>query len=113
MIYYISILLIGVGIYGLLTQKDLFKHLISLTIIDTAVNIFIIALGFVNKPDVQPPIYTQFIKIPNFVDPLPQALVLTAIVIGVGVLALGASLLIKVKEMYGTTNVEELRSVKE
>nr|WP_231556061.1 NADH-quinone oxidoreductase subunit K [Thermotoga neapolitana] len=36
MVYMISIILMGVGVYGLLTQKNLFKHLVSLTIIDTA-----------------------------------------------------------------------------
>ena len=113
MVYWIAILLIGIGIYGLLTQKDLFKHLISLSIIDTAVNVFIIAAGFVEGG--KAPIYSKLV--PNFslsfVDPLPQALVLTAIVIGVGVLALGASLLVRIKEKHGSTNVEEMKGVGE
>ena len=109
MVYYISIALIGVGIYGLLSQKNLFKHLVSLTIIDTAVNIFIISIGYVKGKEA--PIYSIFTPTANFVDPLPQALVLTAIVIGVGVLALGAVLVMKIKEKYGTLNVEEIKDV--
>ncbi|MDN5337235.1 MAG: multicomponent Na+:H+ antiporter subunit [Thermotogaceae bacterium] len=107
MIYYISIILIGIGVYGLLSQKNLFKHLISLALIDTAINLFIVSTGYVNGKEA--PIYSEFTPIANFVDPLPQALVLTAIVIGVGVLALGAAMLIKIKEKYGTLNVEEIR----
>ncbi|MBO8139896.1 MAG: cation:proton antiporter subunit C [Thermosipho sp. (in: Bacteria)] len=106
MVYYISFILIGIGIYGFLTQKNLFKHLISLTIIDTAINIFIISLGYISGEEA--PIYSKYTPIANFVDPLPQALVLTAIVIGVGILALGVSLLIKVYEKYGTLDVEEI-----
>jgi len=107
MIYYISIILIGVGIYGLLSQKNLFKHLVSLVIIDTAVNLFIIASGYVEGKEA--PIYSVFTPVANFVDPLPQALVLTAIVIGVGIIALGAALLVRVKQKYGTLNIEEIR----
>jgi multicomponent Na+:H+ antiporter subunit C len=99
-------MLIGIGIYGLLTQKNLFKYLVSLTIIDTAINIFIISIGYIEGKEA--PIYSKYTPIANFVDPLPQALVLTAIVIGVGTLALGASLLIKVDEKYGTLEVEEI-----
>ena len=114
MVFWISTLLFSVGIYGLLTQKNLFKQLISLGIIDTAVNIFIIAIGYVEGG--KAPIYTQ--GLPNFlkgafVDPLPQALVLTAIVIGVGVLALGASLLVRVKEKHGSLDVEKMKGVGE
>lgn len=110
MVYYISFILIGVGIYGILTQKNLFKTLVSLTIIDTAINILIISLGYIEGSDV--PIYSKYTQSANFVDPLPQALVLTAIVIGVGTLALGASLLIRVYEKYGTLDTEEI-AVKE
>ncbi|OOC36109.1 monovalent cation/H+ antiporter subunit C [Thermosipho melanesiensis] len=106
MIYYISFLLIGIGIYGLLTQKNLFKYLVSLTIIDTAINLFIISIGYINGKDV--PIFSKYTKTANFVDPLPQALVLTAIVIGVGTLALGTSLLIRTYEKYSTLDVEEI-----
>ncbi|MCD6545929.1 MAG: cation:proton antiporter subunit C [Thermotogae bacterium] len=107
MVYYISIILIGVGIYGLLSQKNLFKHLISLVMIDTAVNIFIIATGYVNGKEA--PIYSIFTPTANFVDPLPQAFVLTAIVIGIGIIALGAALLVKIEQKYGTLNVEKIR----
>ncbi len=114
MVYGISIILIGIGIYGLMTQKNLFKHIVSLSIIDTAVNIFIVATGYVSNG--KAPIYTRALPgfSPNsFVDPLPQALVLTAIVIGVGTLALGASLLVRVKEKHSSINVENMKGVGE
>ena len=113
MVYTVSIILFGIGVYGLLTQKNLFKYLISLSIIDTAVNVFLIATGYVEGG--LAPIYTPsvFSSSENFVDPLPQALVLTAIVIGVGVLALGATLLVKIKGKHSSLDLESMRGVGE
>jgi len=111
MIYYIAFILIGVGLYGIVSQKNLFKQLVSLTIIDTAVNIFIVSLGYLDGAEA--PIYSYVTPVANFVDPLPQALVLTAIVIGVGILALASMLLIHINEEHGSVDVEEIRAAKE
>ncbi|MGQ9855750.1 MAG: sodium:proton antiporter [Fervidobacterium sp.] len=111
MLYYISFILFGIGLYGIISQKNLFKQLVSLTIIDTAVNIFIVSLGYLKGAEA--PIYSVITPVANFVDPLPQALVLTAIVIGVGTLALGAMLLVHINEEYGSVDADEIRAAKE
>ncbi|MEJ5256958.1 MAG: sodium:proton antiporter [Fervidobacterium sp.] len=111
MLYYISFVLFGIGLYGIISQKNLFKQLVSLTIIDTAVNIFIVSLGYLKGAEA--PIYSVITPVANFVDPLPQALVLTAIVIGVGTLALGAMLLVHINEEYGSVDPDEIRAAKE
>ena len=46
------------------------------------------------------------------VDPVPQALVLTAIVIGLAVLALALSLAIRLFHHYGTLNLKKIREQK-
>ncbi|ODN30778.1 cation:proton antiporter [Fervidobacterium thailandense] len=109
--YYLPLFLVAIGIYGIVSQKNLFKQLVSLGLIDTGVNIFIISLGYIQG--MEAPIYSAVTPVAKFVDPLPQALVLTAIVIGVGILGLGAALLIKVHERYGTLELDELRIAKE
>lgn len=111
MVYYIAFIIIGIGLYGIVSNKNLFKQLISLSLINTGVNIFIIALGYLQG--LEAPIYSVFTQTAQFVDPLPQALVLTAIVIGVGILALGSVLLIRLHEKYGTVDAEEIRAAKE
>uniref|UniRef100_A0A7V4KBB2 Cation:proton antiporter n=1 Tax=Fervidobacterium pennivorans TaxID=93466 RepID=A0A7V4KBB2_FERPE len=111
MIYYIAFILIGIGLYGIVSQKNLFKQLVSLTIIDTAVNIFIVSLGYLHGAEA--PIYSSVTPLANFVDPLPQALVLTAIVISVGTLAIAAMLLVHINEEYGSVDAEEIRAAKE
>ena len=87
MIQYISIALILVGIYGLLSQKNVIKLIVSLNIFEIGLNIFIISIGFV-KDGIAPIISSSNASSAMYVDPLPHALVLTAIVIGVGVTAL-------------------------
>ncbi len=109
--YYLPLFLVSVGIYGIVSQRNLFKQLVSLGLIDTGVNILIISLGYIQG--MEAPIYSAVTPIAKFVDPLPQALVLTAIVIGVGVLGLGATLLIKIHERYGTLELDELKFSKE
>ncbi|HOO60059.1 MAG TPA: cation:proton antiporter subunit C [Candidatus Mcinerneyibacteriales bacterium] len=97
-----------VGLYGLLTQKNLIKMAISINIMDYGVNLFIISLGYV--PSAEAPIYTEAVKtyLPVFADPLPQALVLTAIVISVAVTAFILALTIKIHSQYGTTDLTKL-----
>lgn len=111
MIYYIAFILIGIGLYGIVSQKNLFKQLVSLTIIDTAVNIFIVSLGYLQGGEA--PIYSAVTPLAKFVDPLPQALVLTAIVIGVGTLAVASTLLVHIHEEYSSVDAEEIRAAKE
>ena len=82
--------LLSIGLYGVIAKKNLLKIFISLSIMETGVNLLLITIGYV--PGGTAPIENgNFAK---YVDPLPQALVLTAIVIGVSVTALALSLLI-------------------
>ncbi|AEX85057.1 monovalent cation/H+ antiporter subunit C [Marinitoga sp. 1135] len=110
MIQYIFIILILIGIYGLLTQKNLIKLVVALNVLEVGVNLFIISVGYVN--DGVAPILFNGVKTTNslFVDPLPQALVLTAIVIGVGVTALALTVVRKLYAKYGTLELDEMGS---
>ncbi len=105
------LLLMVIGLFGALTKKNLIKILISLGIVDTGVNLFFITIGYVNGKTA--PIFSKSgLTSQNMVDPVPQALVLTAIVIGVAVLALGLSIVIRVYEHYGTLNVSKIKKMR-
>ena len=108
MIQYISIALILIGIYGLLSQKNAIKLIVSLNIFEIGLNVFIISIGFVTNGIA--PILTSSSNTSAllFVDPLPQALVLTAIVIGVGVTAFALALVRKMHNKYGTYELDEM-----
>jgi multisubunit Na+/H+ antiporter MnhC subunit len=107
-----SVLLIFIGLYGVLSRKNMIKILISLGLMDTGVNLLLVALGYVEAANA--PILNSVIQsnAEAFVDPIPQALVLTSIVIGTAVLALGLALVIKIYDKYSTLNIAEIRGLK-
>lgn len=108
MIQYFSLALILVGIYGLLTQKNVIKIIVSLNIMEIGINVFIISIGYV-LGGVAPILTSQNnTSALVYVDPLPQALVLTSIVIGVGITAVALVLVRKMHEKYGTYNLDEM-----
>jgi len=108
-IYYIGAFgLIFIGIYIVLVKRNLIKVIIGLSILDTGVNLFLISIGYISKGTA--PIFSKIdTAIARMVDPVPQALVLTAIVIGVAVLALALSLAIRLYHHYGTLNLREIK----
>ena len=111
MIQYAAIILMMLGLYGILTQRNVIKIIISLNILEIGLNIFIISVGYV-EGGIAPIITGSTSDTAIFVDPLPQALVLTAIVIGVGTTALGLALTKKIYAKYGTFNIDEMKGVK-
>jgi multicomponent Na+:H+ antiporter subunit C len=108
-IYYIaSFGLVFIGLYILLTKRNLIKMIIGLSIMDTGVNLLLITIGYVKKGTA--PIFSEPALNPEtMVDPVPQALVLTAIVISVAVLALALSLAIRLYQHYGTLDMKKIR----
>ena len=111
-IYYIGAFgLIFIGLYIILIKRNLIKVIIGLSILDTGINLFLIAIGYI-KGGTAPIFEKSGIKIGRMVDPVPQALVLTAIVIGVAVLALALSLAIRLYHHYGTLNLRKIREQK-
>jgi len=109
-IYYIGAFgLVFIGLFIILVKRNLIKVIIGLSILDTGVNLFLISVGYISKGTA--PIFSKPGLDPTrMVDPVPQALVLTAIVIGVAVLALALSLAIRVYHHYWTL---DLRKIKE
>jgi len=89
----IGFILILIGFWGLLSQKNIIKIIVSFTVLETGVNILIVSLGWMRGRTA--PIIDDSVEqlanhnvLNSIVDPVPQALVLTAIVIGFGVTAL-------------------------
>lgn len=111
-LYYIaSFGLILIGLFIMLVKKNMIKMIIGLSIINTGVNILLITMGYLSGGTA--PIFSRENLIPSrMVDPVPQALVLTAIVIGVAILALALSLAIVLYRHYGTFNVRKIRGLK-
>jgi len=97
--------LILIGLYAVIFKRNLIKMVIGITIIESGVNLFLITLGY--REGSIAPIYTSS---PGGIMalPVPQALTLTSIVIGVAVLALMLSLVIHIYRHYGTLDVRKI-----
>ena len=97
--------LILIGLYAVIFKRNLIKMVIGITLIESGVNLFLITLGY--REGSIAPIYTSS---PGGIMalPVPQALTLTSIVIGVAVLALMLSLVIHIYRHYGTLDVRKI-----
>ena len=100
-------LMTAVGVYLMLRRRT-FPVVLGLAMLSYAVNTFIFASGRLISG--APPVLMK--DVTTYTDPLPQALVLTAIVISLGSLALMISICIRTYEKYGTFDITEIRRLK-
>ena len=119
--YALCFLLFVIGLYCVLVKKNMVKIAIGILVMEYAVNLFLIMLGYrtggiapiVEKAHIESAtaqVMAGFVN--SSVDPLPQALVLTAIVISLGSLALIISICIRTYEKYGTFDITKIRRLK-
>lgn len=93
--------LIVIGVFGILTRRNIIKILLAINILQTGVNLLLVAIGW--RPDGLAPIITEETSgMVMFVDPLPQAMVLTAIVIAFGTTALGLMIAVNYFRTHGS-----------
>jgi len=113
--YLAVVAMILIGLYTVVFRRNLLKIVIGISIIESGVNLFLIILGY--RDGGVAPIFTSLpsgIRYPEeMVLPVPQALTLTSIVIGVAVLALMLSLVMHLYRKYGTLDVQKIRRLKE
>ncbi len=102
--YLLSFILILISLYGLCTSKNIIKSIVCLNILEISIILFFLRIFDVSGGSA--PILPN--ELSSMVDPLPQALVITAIVIGASVTALALMLSIKVFHHYGTLDWKEL-----
>ncbi|MDD1678342.1 MAG: cation:proton antiporter subunit C [Methanomicrobiales archaeon] len=108
---YISVVLLTlIGISIIILKKNLIKIFMGVNILTSAVNLFIIAVGY--RDGGIAPIYTNAPST-NMVLPTPQALCLTSIVIGVATTALLLTFAMLLYRTYGTTDVDKIRELRE
>ena len=105
--YWAVIVLMMVGFYTLIARGNLVKKLIGLNLFQTSVIMMYISFGKVTGGTA--PILLEHGEDAVYSNPIPHVLMLTAIVVGVATLALGLSLVVRIKEAYGTIEEDEIR----
>ena len=109
-IYFLCLVLFCIGLYCILRKRNLIKIIIGIGIIEYAVNLFFILVGY--RIHGRAPILDKTQEVANMVDPLVQALVLTAIVIGLATTALLVAIAIRIYEKYGTFDITKINKLR-
>lgn len=110
----ISLGLILIGLWGLLTRRHLFKMVIAFSLLDTGVHILLVAVGYRTggTAPILDRILTPAAAVARAVDPIPSALVLTAIVIGLAITALMLSYVVGVYQQRGSLVADDNKELK-
>jgi len=96
-----------IGLYAVIAKPNLMKKLLGLSIFQAAVFLLYITLDKVEggtAPIIQPGAVDQL-----YSNPLPQVLILTAIVVGISTIALGLAVVVRIFEAYGTIEDDEIQ----
>lgn len=108
--YWSCFLLLTVGLYGMLIKRNLVKKVIGMSIFQSSIILFFIVLAYksgATVPDFDARLADQ--EAAAYINPLPHALMLTAIVVGVATIGVALALLIRVYQGYGTLDEDVLR----
>lgn len=107
-------ILILMGLYGALTNHNILRMIVSFSIANTGVNIVLVAVGYIHGRTA--PILDSAVPaaeaVARIIDPVPQALVLTAIVIGLGITTLMLAYAYKLYETKGTLDIAKFSELK-
>ncbi len=111
--YWVYILLMMIGLYGIIIKKNFMKKIIGMSILQTSIILFFISIGA--KKNATIPIIEHAqdssltaIQAVRFINPLPHVLMLTAIVVAVATLGVALSLAIKIYKEYDTLEEDEI-----
>jgi multicomponent Na+:H+ antiporter subunit C len=103
-----AVLMFFIGFYGVITGRNIIKSIVSIGLMEMAAVVFFLSLGYTEGA--QPPIGRRLV---NVADPLPQALMITAIIIGVTVSAVNVTMLISLSRQSKTTDWDSVKKKNE
>lgn len=107
MINIIAILMFFISFFGLITSHSMIKSIVFTVLMESAVILFFLSLGF--QSGIIPPIGVNLENLEHVADPLPQALMITAIIIGVAVTTIKITILMSFFRKFKTTDWDEAR----
>ena len=107
--YWVFAVLLMIGFYAVVAKLNLIKKLLGLTLFQSAVFLLYITMGKVDGATA--PIFEAGIADQLYSNPLPQVLILTAIVVGISTTALGLGIVVRIKEEYGSIEEHEIHQI--
>lgn len=106
-IYMLVAILFFLGLYGMAVCKNYMKKLICMNIMQVAVIFFFLCFGQKTGGTI-PVSIGEFVSNEDYINPLPHALMLTAIVVSLGTTGVGLALLMRMKDKYGSMEEEDI-----
>lgn len=104
--YFAAFIIFAIGALTVLTRSNLFKKLIGINIMESAIFLMFVAAGNIRGGAV--PILTDNNPQSLYINPLPSALMLTGIVVSVSVTAFALALILRLYRSYGTTDLRRI-----
>ena len=105
-LYFLTLILLTSGLFIMLTSNNYVRKMLGLGVMQSSVLIFYLILGKVAGGSV--PIHYDTASAPLYSSPLPQVLMLTAIVVGFATLSLGLSLIYRISQAFGTISENKI-----
>jgi multicomponent Na+:H+ antiporter subunit C len=108
---YLIALVFLVGLWGVLAKPNIIKKIIAINIVNGAIVMFFVHHGarFGRTAPIREPGATA-VDAAAMVDPLPQALMLTAIVVGICIIALGLAIVVLLYRRYQTLDIRQIEA---
>lgn len=106
-IYVLTFILMALGIFGMIVSGNYMKKLMCMNILQVSIIFFFLTFGQKNGATL-PIVLEHLLGAESYINPLPHALMLTAIVVSLGTTGVGLALLMKIKDIYGTIEEDEI-----
>ncbi len=103
--YWVFAVLLMIGFYAVISHRNMIKKLLGLAIFQSAVFLLYITMDKVEGGTA--PIIQKGVEGVIYSNPLPQVLILTAIVVGISTTAVGLAVVVRIYEAYGTVEEDE------
>ncbi len=100
-----------IGLYGVVSSTNLVRTIISLSVVQSATYVLLLAIGYVRGG--KAPIFADIPAVTTAVDPVVQVLVLVDIVVAATVMALLLALAVQAHKRFGSLDPRELRALQD
>jgi multicomponent Na+:H+ antiporter subunit C len=105
--YWVAVALLMLGLYTMIAHRNLMKKVVGMTIFQTAIILFFLVTS-IKRGGTLPIVPAGAVRAEDFMNPLPHALMLTAIVVMVATSGVAFAILIRLHARYGTLEEDAL-----
>ena len=106
-IYMLALILFAIGVYGMIVCSNYLKKLMCMNMMQVGIIFFFLTFGQ-KEGATLPVLMSNIFSADAYINPVPHALMLTAIVVSLGTTGVGLALLIRIKDIYGTIEEKEI-----